>query len=356
MQNHYLVIMAGGVGSRFWPFSRESYPKQFHDVLGVGRTLLQQTVDRFEGVFKPENIFIVTSQGYKDLIKEQIPFLTDDQILEEPFRNNTAPCIAYASYKISKKDPNAIICISPSDHLILKEQEFQTYIKYVLKVAEKNNILITIGIEPSRPDTGYGYIQFDKKDTNILKNVLEFHEKPNLNMAQEFLKQGNFLWNAGIFIFSSNTILEAFQLHAPEIHSLFDNISPFYFTHEENVMIGIIYAECPEISFDYAIMEKVNNCGVIAANIGWSDLGTWKSVFEAAEKDINRNVIDGKVLTYNVSDSIIKTPNGRLVVVQGLKNYIVAEFENVLMICEKDQEQQVKQFVSDARKQGYEFI
>lgn len=356
MKNNYLVIMAGGVGSRFWPFSRESYPKQFHDVLGVGKTLLQQTVERFTQIFDSDKIFIVTNLGYKKLVIEQLPFLTEEQIIEEPHRNNTAPCIAYAAFKISTINPNAVLCITPSDHLVLKEHEFRDCIQVGLKAAADSEELITLGIEPTRPDSGYGYIQFDETDSSPVKKIVKFHEKPSLIKARQFIDSKNFLWNAGIFIFSVSTIKKSFQKYAPKIYDLFDSLTPFYFTNGEKILIDVIYSESPEISFDYAIMEKAENCSVISANVGWSDLGTWKSLHEASQKDDANNVIDGKVIVYDINNCIIKTPKDLLVVAQGLQDYIIAKYDNVLMICQKEQEQKVKQFVQDAKKEGLEYI
>lgn len=349
MQNTYVVIMAGGIGTRFWPFSRTHYPKQFHDVLGTGKSLLQQTVERFEGVCSPENIYIVTSVEYKYLIKEQLPFLTDDQILLEPIRRNTAPCIAYAAYKIGAKDPDAHIVIAPADHIILKEENFKSTVRLALAATKMENILVTLGIQPSRPDTGYGYIQYipDKK---TVKKVKTFTEKPQYDIAVKFLESGDFVWNAGIFVWSFQSIKEALAQFLPETAEVFESGTPYYFTDKEENFIQNAYARCGSISIDNGIMEKAGNVHVVLSDFGWSDLGTWKSLYEVSEKDDNQNVIDGKVLTYNTTGSIIKMPKDKLVVINGLNDFIVAEYDGVLLICKKDDEQKVKEFVAEAKE------
>ena len=355
MNNNYVIIMAGGIGTRFWPFSRTSNPKQFHDVLGTGKTLLQQTAERFEDICPKENIYVVTSSDYIDLVQQQLPYLATGQILAEPCRRNTAPCVALASYKIAQQNPDANIVVAPADHIILKEKEFEKKIKIALAAASKADILVTLGISPSRPDTGYGYIQYVPEEGEV-KKVKSFREKPQLALAQEFLASGEYVWNAGIFIWSSKAIIKAFEEYAPAIHQIFEQGNAVYFTDKENEFIDQAYQTCQSISIDYAIMEKAQNVHVVLGDIGWSDLGTWKSLYEISDKDQHQNVVDGKVLLYNVKDSIIKTPHNRLVVVQGLEGYIVAEYDNVLMICQKDQEQKVKDFVADAGKQGGDFV
>lgn len=355
MNNNYVIIMAGGIGTRFWPFSRTSNPKQFHDVLGTGKTLLQQTAERFEDICPKENIYVVTSSDYIDLVQQQLPYLAAGQILAEPCRRNTAPCVALASYKIAQQNPDANIVVAPADHIILKEKEFEKKIKIALAAASKADILVTLGISPSRPDTGYGYIQYVPEEGEV-KKVKSFREKPQLALAQEFLASGEYVWNAGIFIWSSKAIIKAFEEYAPAIHQIFEQGNAVYFTDKENEFIDQAYQTCQSISIDYAIMEKAQNVHVVLGDIGWSDLGTWKSLYEISDKDQHQNVVDGKVLLYNVKDSIIKTPHNRLVVVQGLEGYIVAEYDNVLMICQKDQEQKVKDFVAEAGKQGGDFV
>lgn len=349
MKDNYVVIMAGGVGSRFWPFSRQDFPKQFHDVLGTGKSLLQQTVDRFTNLCPPENIYIVTNQAYKELVNEQLPFLADDQILLEPVGRNTAPCIAYAAYKIGHQNPNAKIIVSPADHIILKENVFEEKINIALDAVSKEDLLITLGIQPSRPDTGYGYIQFLESEGDLHK-VKTFTEKPHLELAQKFLESGDFVWNAGIFVWTAASILKAFKEHLEDIAELFESGKDFYYTDKENAFIKDIYGQCKNISIDYGIMEKADNVFVVLSDIGWSDLGTWKSLYDVQDKDQDDNVLDGDIITYDTKNCIIKTPSDRLVVAEGLDGYIVAEHDNVLMICRKEEEQKVKEFVSDMKE------
>ncbi len=350
MKDNYVVIMAGGVGSRFWPFSRSTFPKQFHDVLGVGKSLLQLTADRFENVCPKENIYIVTNVAYKDLVKEQLPYLSDDQILCEPTGRNTAPCVAYAAYKIYSKNKNANLVISPADHVILKEQEFEKKILSCLDEADKGDSLITLGIQPTRPDTGYGYINFEKTE-GLFPKVIAFKEKPDAPTAQSYIDSGDFVWNAGIFIWKADSIISAFEQYTPELGTQFSEGNSKYYTSEEDTFIEDTYGKCESISIDYAIMEHATNVLVQLADIGWSDLGTWKSLYEVSDKQENNNVIDGDVYLYDTKNTIIKTPKERLVVVQGLDNYIVAEYDNVLMICNKDEEQKVKEFVGRVKEE-----
>lgn len=339
--------MAGGVGSRFWPYSRKNFPKQFHDVLGIGKSLLQVTVERFEDVCPPENIFIVTNEDYYDLVREQLPFCTDDQILLEPVGKNTAPCIAYAAYKIASKNPDAKLVVCPSDHIILKEDTYLKIVKKALKEIDKQDALITLGIKPTRPDTGYGYINFKQSD-QLTKKVIEFKEKPSLETAKTYLKEGTYVWNAGIFVWSAHQIIKSFKKYVPEIDALFSKGS--YYSKDEKAFIAHIYPSCPAISIDYAILENASNVEVILSDIGWSDLGTWKSLYEIQSKDSDQNVIDGNIVAYETYNCIIKTPKDKLVVVQGLENYIIAEYDNVLMVCSKSKEQMVKTFVEDLKK------
>ncbi|WP_234735993.1 mannose-1-phosphate guanylyltransferase [Tellurirhabdus bombi] len=356
MSQTYVVIMAGGVGTRFWPFSRTNNPKQFHDVLGTGRTLLQQTADRFEGICDKSAIYIVTSEEYKDLVKEQLPFLDDDQILLEPVRRNTAPCIAYATYKIAARDPNANIVVAPADHIILKEEEFRSTIRTALQATDSHDILVTLGIQPSRPDTGYGYIQYLTESEGSVKKVKTFTEKPHLELAQQFLDSGEFVWNAGIFVWNVKSINKAFDTYLPETAEIFAEGTPYYYTEQEQPFINKAYSQCKSISIDNGIMEKANNVHVVLSDFGWSDLGTWKSLYEVSEKDANSNSTDGKLILYNTTNSIIKTPKDKLVVINGLDGFIVAEFDNVLLICRKEEEQKVKEFVADAKEHGTQFV
>lgn len=352
LKNNYVVIMAGGIGSRFWPFSRSNYPKQFHDVMDTGSSLLQLTIDRFEGICPKENIYIVTNQIYKEIVEEQLPFLNADQILLEPSGKNTAPCVAYAAYKIGQQNKDANIVVSPADHIILRESLFKAKVWTALSFAAEKDALVTLGITPSRPDTGYGYIQFDKSGDTDVKKVIQFTEKPDLETAEKLVKSGDYFWNAGIFVWSAKSVISAFEKHLPEMHKQFSSEEKKYYTELEQEMIERIYNTCESISIDYAIMEKAENVFMVPSDIGWSDLGTWKSLYEVKSKDSDDNVIDGNVVTYDVKDCMIKTPKDRLVVVQGLQGYIVAEYDNVLMICNKQEEQKVKKFVEDIKKQG----
>ncbi len=354
--NNFVVIMAGGVGTRFWPFSRTNNPKQFHDVLGVGKTMLQQTFERFADVCPTENVYVVTSTDYADLIRRQLPQLAADQILCEPIRRNTAPCIAYATYKIAKKNPQANVVVAPADHIILKEPEFVRTLNVALEATAESDILVTLGITPSRPDTGYGYIQFIPDEKSPVKKVKTFTEKPQLELAKAFLESGEFVWNAGIFVWNVKAIQKAFEHYLPETAEVFAEGRKAYFTPAEEKFIAKAYTQCKSISIDNAVMEKAHNVHVVLSDFGWSDLGTWKSLYEVSEKDTNQNVLDAHAMLYDTRNCIIKTPQERLVVVQGLDGYIVAEYDNVLLICRKDEEQRVKDFVAAAKERGAEFI
>ena len=355
MQDSYVIIMAGGVGTRFWPFSRTDFPKQFHDVLGTGKTLLQQTVERFDGVCPIENIYIVTSQEYKEIVKEQIPALTDDQILLEPNRRNTAPCIAYACYKIAAKNPNANVVVAPADHIILKEENFRDTISIALGATRNEDILVTLGIQPSRPDTGYGYIQYIP-DKMTVKKVKSFTEKPHLELALQFLDSGDFVWNAGIFVWNVNAFKKALKSFQPNIAEIFEGGDSHYYLDTEDGFVQRAYQHCGSISIDNGIMEKADNVHVVLSNFGWSDLGTWKSLYEVSEKDENENVIDGNLILHNTTNSIIKTPKDKLVVVNGLDGFIVAEYDGVLLICKKEDEQKVKEFVAEAKEIDLKYV
>lgn len=353
--------MAGGVGSRFWPLSRQAKPKQFLDILGTGRTLLQQTFDRFSAFIPVENFMIVTSVRYKDLVMEQLPQLKKEQVLLEPLRRNTAPCVAYAAYKIKSVNPNANLVVAPSDHLIIKEEEFIRQIKNGIGFVEANNALLTLGIKPSRPETGYGYIQVKEKVSfNQLDNLYEvktFTEKPNLDMAKIFLESGEFFWNSGIFLWSLTSIINAFENFLPEVSSLFAKGIKLYNTEDEVHFINKTYSECQGISIDYGVMEKAKNVFVLTADFGWSDLGTWGSLYDNKEKDTNGNVIQGEnVLVYDSRNCIINLSNEKVAVLQGLDGFIVAESNDTLMICRKEDEQQIKQFVTDVRIQKGESL
>jgi mannose-1-phosphate guanylyltransferase len=354
--------MAGGIGSRFWPMSRTSQPKQFLDILGTGETLLQQTFRRFERIIPRENIFIVTNESYCPLVIEQLPFLNSNQIIAEPTRRNTAPCVAYACYKIKEICPNANIVVAPSDHIILKEDLFSEVIQSSLKAVSENDWLVTLGITPSRPDTGYGYIQIIDKETAAddirIKKVKTFTEKPSLEMANQFLESGDFFWNAGIFIWSLDSILNAFEKHLPEIIEAFQKGVGIYNTPQEAEFIKATYATCRSISIDYGVMEKADNVYVLCSDFGWSDLGTWGSLYENRQKNEQGNAVIGKnVLMYDSYNCIVNMPNDKLVVLQGLEDYIVVESGHVLLVCKKQDEQQIRQFVNDVKiEKGEHFV
>ena len=354
MENNYCIIMAGGIGSRFWPISKSSKPKQFLDILGIGRTFIQLTFDRFRKIIPIENLFVVTSIDYKQLVLEQLPELAENQILLEPIRRNTAPCIAYACSKIKTINSDANIIVAPSDHLILKEDEFIYQIQNGLDFVSKNEVLLTLGITPSRPETGYGYIQIDnlpeQMDLENLHKVKTFTEKPDLKMAELFVSSGEFFWNSGIFIWSLNAIMAAFDKHLEEVSALFKKGEKLYGTVDESAFLNKTYSECQNISIDYGIMEKAENVYVLCADFGWSDLGTWGSLYENKQKDKSANAISGKhVLTYNTKNCIVDFPDDKLVVLQGLEGYVVVESEGTLMVCRLEDEQQIRQFVNDVR-------
>jgi len=347
-KNLFVVLMAGGVGVRFWPYSRNSKPKQFLDVLGTGKTLLQSTFDRFLPVCPVENIFVVTHEEHADLVKQQLPQLGPQQILAEPMRKNTAACIAYSSYKIAQINPNAVIVVSPSDHLILMEEEFQDVIKKASDQAKSQDKLITLGIPPTRPETGYGYIQFHT-DKTFIKKVKTFTEKPELSLAKKFIESGDFVWNSGIFIWGVQAINNAFHQYLPEMSEVFDEIKGKLGTNEEREAILSTYSQCKNISIDYGIMEKAQNVFVCLGTFSWSDLGSWASIHEISEKDANNNVISANAQTYDVRNCIIKGSADKLIVVQGLNGYLIGEFGNVVIVCEKDREEQFRRFVNDLK-------
>ncbi|MEW6467933.1 MAG: sugar phosphate nucleotidyltransferase [Bacteroidota bacterium] len=362
MNNNYCVIMAGGVGSRFWPMSRTAHPKQFLDILGTGRTLLQQTFDRLVRIVPKQNVFVVTNDSYDELVRQQLPDIPVENILLEPLRKNTAPCIAYASYKIRKINPRANIVVAPSDHLIIKEDTFVKAVKSCFAKARSEDCLLTIGIRPTRPDTGYGYIQFRESDKNEkdkrIKKVKTFTEKPDPEMAKFFMQSGDFLWNSGIFIFSAESIVKAFQRHLPEMAVIFSDGEAFYNTPKEKQFLVQAYTNCKNISIDYAIMEKADNVYVRSSIIGWSDLGTWGSLYEHIRKDGKGNAIVGKnVMMYHSNNCIVNVSNDKLVVIEGLDDYIVVESDNTILICRKQDEQQIRNFVNDVKvMKGEKFI
>lgn len=360
MQDRYCVIMAGGIGSRFWPLSRTAHPKQFLDILGTGKTLLRQTYERFSITCPPENILIVTSEAYTELVQKQLPEISPAQILSEPQRRNTAPCIAYACNKIYALNPNANIVVAPSDHLIKDEPSFIKSIAYALEFTKNSKALVTLGIKPDRPDTGYGYIQFkeDGSDEMLhMRQVKTFTEKPNEEMAKFFLKSGDFLWNSGIFIWNVKSILKAFDDHLPEVATLFKDGAAIYNTPEEQEFVRRVYSLCTNISIDYGVMEKAKNVFVLASDFGWSDLGTWTSLYEHIKHDASENAVTGNhVLLDETKKCIINMPKDKLVVIKGLEDFIIVESDNILLICPKSQEQEIRQLVNDVKiKKGEKF-
>ena len=350
--DNYCVIMGGGVGSRFWPYSRESRPKQFLDIFATGRTLLQMTYDRFSKVVPKENFVVVTNAIYRDLVLEQLPELTPGQILLEPMRRNTAPCIGWATYHIQAKNPNANIVVTPADHLILQEDVFDEAIRRSLDYVHNHPKLVTLGVRPSRPETGYGYIQFtDTEDEHFVK-VKTFTEKPNLEMAKVFYESGEFLWNSGMFAWNVRTILDAFHQHLPSLTSLLDEVKEAYATDEEQERVSGIFSQCPNISIDYAVLEKADNVMVLPVDFGWADLGTWGSLYELKRDAPRDNVaLHTEVLFYEATGNIVscdEDAGDQLVVVQGIDDCIVAQSKGVLLICKRDEEQRIKEFMSEA--------
>ncbi len=355
--------MAGGSGSRFWPLSTNNKPKQFLDILGVGKTLLQQTYERFSQICPVENIMVITNKIYKDIVLEQLPDLLPNNVLLESFRRNTAPCIAYANNKLLATNKDANVIVTPSDHLIINEFEFVKTIKKALSFSSENDALLTLGIKPSRIETGYGYIQVNNSKEILLKDlgitqVKTFTEKPDYDMAKIFYESGEFLWNSGIFIWTLKSINNAFDNYLPDVNDLFKQHSAVYHTEKEQELIDQSYAECRNISLDYGIMERAENVYVLCADFGWSDLGTWGAMFENLNKDNNNNVIDeDTTLCYDTTNSIINVPKDKIAVVQGLDSYIVVQTDDVLLVCKKENEQQIRQFVSDVKsKFGKNFI
>lgn len=354
MNNNFCIIMAGGVGSRFWPLSRHHKPKQFLDTLGTGRTFLQQTFDRFVKFIPVENIIVVTNVKFREMVFEQLPELKEDQVLLEPIRRNTAPCLAYAAYKIRSKYTEANLIVAPSDHLILKEEEFIRQVKNGLNFVNENDALLTLGIKPNRPDTAFGYIQVKKKrefdEIDNLYKVKTFTEKPDAQMAQVFIDSGEFYWNSGIFIWSLKTIMNALEEHLPDIASLFQKGTNLYNKPDEVHFIKKTYSECPAISIDYGIMEKAKNVFVLTADFGWSDMGSWTTLYENRLKDENGNAITGdNILTYDTKNCIVHINNEKIAVLQGLDGYIIAESDEIFMICKREDEAQIKKFVTDVR-------
>ncbi len=341
--------MAGGIGSRFWPMSTEERPKQFIDILGVGRTLIQLTYDRFAGICKPENVWVVTNARYAAIVREQLPELTPGHILLEPCRRNTAPCIAYVSWRIKKEDPKANVVVTPSDHVVTNEEEFRRVVTACLKFTGETDAIVTLGMKPTRPETGYGYIQADLTTSSArnkeIFRVDSFREKPDLATAEQYIRNKNYFWNAGIFIWSVSTIVNAFRIYKPAMSKLFEGMMPIFGTPEEQPTIDLRYPECENISVDYAIMEKASEIFVCPADFGWSDLGTWGSLMSHTPKDLYGNCkIGPSISLFDTHNCIIHTTEERRVVVQGLDGYIIAEKDGTLLICKLSEEQKIKQY------------
>lgn len=355
MDDRFVIIMAGGVGSRFWPLSRHEKPKQFLDILGTGETLIQQTFRRFRSVCPVENIYIVTNTEHKDIAVKQLS-INPSNVLAEPLRRNTAPCLAYGIFRIRRENPHAVIAVTPADHLIMKEEEFCKVINESMDFVRGNDVLLTLGIKPDRPETGYGYIQADLKKpvqghNNLLK-VKTFTEKPDIDLARIFLQSGDFYWNSGIFIWNIHSILTAFEKYLPDMYSAFDEGKDLIGTDQEESFISRIYIECRCISIDYGIMEKADNVFVKCADFGWSDLGTWSSLYEHSPADRRGNVIiGGNVFSYDNSGNIINISPGKVAVIQGLRDYIVVESDDVLLIVKKEDEQNIKNYLEDVKKE-----
>lgn len=351
IDNHrYCVIMCGGIGSRFWPYSRADRPKQFIDFFGTGRSLLQMSYDRILPMVPAENIVIVTNALYAPLVKEQLPDLRDDQILLEPARRNTAPCIAWAAYHIAARDPQASMIVTPSDHLITRQQAFQQCVTKGFEFVEQNDALLTLGIEPTRPETGYGYIQIGSAVDETISKVKTFTEKPNLELAKVFLASGEFFWNSGIFMWKAQAVSDALHRYAPDIATVFDAGQGCFGTDREMEFIAQEFPGCMSISIDFAIMEKASNVFVERVNLGWNDLGTWSALYDNSPKNREGNVTQNcSVLAYNSKGNIFAVKGDKLVVVSGLNDYIIADAGDVLLVCPKSEEQRIKQMVNDAK-------
>jgi mannose-1-phosphate guanylyltransferase len=351
-ENNYVAIMAGGIGSRFWPVSRLDKPKQFLDLLNVGKTLIQSTFERFAKYIPNENIYVVTSSQYKKIVEKQLPQLKKQNILCEPSRKNTAPCIAYVSYKLHQLNPKSNLICAPADHLILDDTSFRKVSLEALEFTEKNNALITLGIKPLSPNTGYGYIQHEQHavSDNIYK-VKTFTEKPDSELAKKFLISGDFLWNAGIFAWRTENIIEAFEKYLPEIHEIFDGAKKELITSGEQAVIDFIYPQCVNISIDYGILEKADNVYVIPSAFGWSDLGTWGSAYENLKRDTLDNAFSGdNVMFVDSTKNMVHAPGHKLLLLQGLEDFIVVDTEDVLLVCKKEKEQHIKEYVAEIKR------
>jgi mannose-1-phosphate guanylyltransferase len=346
-KNYYAIIMAGGVGSRFWPVSTTEFPKQFHDMLGAGQTLIQKTFSRLSKLVPVENILVLTNEKYNDIVLEQLPKIKPEQVLLEPAMRNTAPCILYASLKIQKQNPDAVMVVAPSDHWIEDEAAFAKNLQQCFDFCANENALMTLGIQPTFPNTGFGYIEYDKSDANTVKKVRQFREKPDYETAKSFVESGNFLWNGGIFIWSAKAITEAFSTFQPQMNALFMKGFESYNTVEEKKFIEENYAVAENISIDYAVMENAKNVYVLPAQFDWNDLGTWGSLHEKLDKDDHNNaVVNATVILENASNNIIRTEGTKLIIIDGLNDYIIVDKDEVLLIYPKSKEQEIKGIVS----------
>lgn len=351
-KHHYVAIMAGGIGSRFWPMSRTSFPKQFLDILGTGKTLIQQTFERYTHFIPIENIYVVTSEEYVGIVEDQLPGMPKANIIAEPSRKNTAACIAYIAFKLYQKDPEALMMAAPADHLIMEKDEFAKTALKALDFVGSINALVTIGIKPTYPNTGYGYIQYETKEAAPeIYQVKTFTEKPNQEIAKAFIASGDFLWNAGIFTWKVKNILTAFEKHLPEVYDVFAAEKDSFNTGAEKEAVERIYPQCTNISIDFGVMEKAENVFVIPAGFTWSDLGTWHSAWENMEKDYFGNAVIGKkVMVMDAKNCMVHVPEEKLVVLQGLNDYILVDTKDVLLICKKEKEQEIKEYVAEVKR------
>jgi mannose-1-phosphate guanylyltransferase len=350
-KNYYAILMAGGVGSRFWPVSTQDFPKQFHDMLGTGDTLIQRTFTRLAQLIPEENIFILTNERYNDLVFEQLPKVTKRQVVLEPAMRNTAPCILYASLKIQKENPDAVMIVAPSDHWIEDEQTFSKNVKQAFDFCSDNDVLMTLGIQPTFPNTGYGYIEYDTSANSAIKEVRQFREKPDYKTAKQFIDQGNFLWNAGIFMWSVKSVVNAFECNQKELYQLFEKGISVYNTDNEDAFISENYANAENISVDYAIMETSKNVFVLPAEFDWNDLGTWGSLYDKLEKDSDNNaIVNARVLTEDATGNMIRTKADKVVVVDGLNDYIIVDKDEVLLIFPKAKEQDIKKVLQSVKE------
>lgn len=351
-QNNYVAIMAGGIGSRFWPVSRQNYPKQFLDILNTGKTLIQATYDRFAQFIPEDNIYVVTSHNYREIVEQQLPALKSRNILCEPSRKNTAACVAYVSYLLQEINPDSNLICAPADHLIMDDTTFTKVCLEALGFTNKNNALVTLGIKPLNPNTGYGYIQYEEPSVcdNIFK-VKTFTEKPDLELARTFIASGDFLWNAGIFAWRTKTIIDCFDKYLPEMHEIFYGARKALNSEKEQEAIDLIYPLCASISIDYGILEKADNVYVIPSAFGWSDLGTWGSAFDNLEKDYMENAVAGKnIILFDSTHNVVHSTGDKLVLLQGLEDFIVVDTDDALLVCKKDKEQNIKEYLAEIKR------